>query len=68
VGLGAREQEQALPAAPGRAREELAPRPVDLAALVAAWPASIQPPNAITIVVRFVGGSRSNSTWSIVFL
>src|SRR5206468_6093599 len=35
---------------------------------VAAWPASIQPPNAITSVVKFAGGSRSNSTWSIVVL
>src|SRR6185295_9146415 len=35
---------------------------------VAAWPASIQPPNAITSVVRPAGGSRSNSTWSMVHL
>src|SRR5262245_53150714 len=35
---------------------------------VAARPASIHPPNAMTIVVRFAGGSRSNSTLSIIVL
>src|SRR5437016_6206205 len=35
---------------------------------VAAWPASIHPPYAITIVVRLAGGSRSNSTWSMFIL
>src|SRR5262245_33607636 len=32
---------------------------------VAARPASIHPPNAMTIVARLAGGSRSNSTWSM---
>src|SRR6266542_2191804 len=35
---------------------------------VAARPASIHPPNAMTIVVRLAGGSRSNSTLSMIIL
>ena len=35
---------------------------------VAARPASIHPPNAMTRVVRFAGGSRSNSTLSMLIL